>query len=135
MKCDSADQFPLPEMEQSLVTMGMASAQAREMAPSSTRAILQFGDGDTRPTSSSNQRSSTDILELLKEESDLLDDDDEPMSFMQPTLSLRKGMHSWAFAYVRACVTRTCAGHVSFSLNFALLAQEPAEKNHRRVQI
>lgn len=55
---------------------------------------LQFGDGDPHPTTSGSRLSSQAVLELLKEESDLLEDDEEdPMSFMRPTVSFNKGRH------------------------------------------
>ena len=94
MKSDSEHHMQPAELEPNPDAMGTSSTQAREpVATCVRRGSLQFGDGEPRPTSSGSKLSSTAVLELLKEESDLLEDDEEePMSFMKPTLSLRKGM-------------------------------------------
>jgi hypothetical protein len=92
-ECASEDQ--LPELLESSTVVSM-SVQGREIPPNSRgSSSLHFGDdGDNPPASARTQQlSSTQaVLELLKEESDLLEDDDEPMSFLKPALSLRKGV-------------------------------------------
>jgi hypothetical protein len=91
-ECASEDQ--LPELLESSNVVSM-SVQGREIPPNSRGSSLRFGDDGNNPPASARtqQLSSTQaVLELLKEESDLLEDDDEPMSFLKPALSLRKGV-------------------------------------------
>lgn len=52
-----------------------------------TKNSLQFSDD-----AAGTQLGSSAVLELLKEESDLMEDDDGPMSFMTPRWSSRKSV-------------------------------------------
>ena len=111
MKGSSEDQVPPSGLHPSPDTVDTSSVLK---APACFRSgSLQFGDGDPHPTSTGSRLSSKAVLELLKEESDLLEDDEEePMSFMRPALSLNKGMHCQCLSLpVLPALLCKCVGH------------------------
>lgn len=77
----------------------------RETAPTSARSSLQFGDGDNQHPTTQAVLNSSDVLELLKEESDLLEDEEDPMSFMKPTLTTMSACWQHCFWLHCSCVS------------------------------